>query len=256
MLLYHCSFSQLTNPEKGAIILYNYRLRGKDGCDMAGRKRQDFIIVNRRTKKALQATGLDNGLVVEQAALNGSDAQVWSEIKTEGGSKLMNKGCAKLLDVVAEGVESGTRVQTWEDVDGASQVWQLVTVTSTYKKLVNVRSGKVLDIADLSEEDGAPAQIWDDVDGIGQQWKLVPAESAEKKPTEKKPTAKKTTAQKPAAKKAAEKKSPEKKTAEKAVAEVKAEPKTEPAPVKPEPTRTKPQGRKKKKASKKAAAKK
>lgn len=227
---------------------------------MAGRKRQDFMIVNRRTKKVLQATGLDNGLAVEQAAPTGSDAQVWSEIKTADGSKLMNKGCAKLLDVVAEGVENGTRVQTWEDVNGASQLWQMETVSSTYKKLVNVRSGKVLDIVDLSEEDGAPAQIWEDVDGIGQQWKLVSVETAEKKTAEKKSATKKSPAKKPA-----EKKPAEKKTAAKQVTETPAAEEKEPAPVKLfEITKAeeipavsnKPQGRKKKKASKKAAAKK
>ena len=56
---------------------------------------------------------------------------------------------------------------------GESQVWQIISVTPTYKKLLNVRSGKVLDIVDMSDENGAPAQLWEDVNGDGQQWKLA-----------------------------------------------------------------------------------
>ena len=99
---------------------------------------------------------------------------------------------------MANGTVNGTWAQTWEDVDGESQFWKLVTVRPSYRKLLHVMSGKVLDIADMSEEDGAPAQIWEDVNGENQQWKLV-AEEAEKTTvtkTVKKPAAKKTAAKK------------------------------------------------------------
>lgn len=140
---------------------------------MAGKKTAEFMIVNRRSGKALQATGLDNGLVVEQAEPAKTDAQTWSMVETQGGVKLFNKACGKVLDVMANGTVNGTWVQTWEDVDGESQLWQLVTVSPTYKKLVNVMADKALDIVDMSDEDGAPAQIWESVEGEGQQWKFV-----------------------------------------------------------------------------------
>ena len=152
---------------------------------MAAKKAEEFMIVNRRSKKALQATGLDNGLVVEQAAPTGSDAQLWSAVEANGTVKFVNKASGKVLDVMAEGTENGTWAQTWEDVGGESQVWQIISVTPTYKKLLNVRSGKVLDIVDMSDENGAPAQLWEDVNGDGQQWKLAAPEKTAPQSREK-----------------------------------------------------------------------
>ena len=120
---------------------------------MAVKKTGEFMIVNRRSKKALQATGLDNGLPVEQAAAAGTDAQLWTAVETVGGVKLFNKATGKVLDVMQGGTENGTWAQTWEDVDGESQLWTIENVTATYKKLIHVKSGKALDIVDMSEED-------------------------------------------------------------------------------------------------------
>ena len=155
------------------------------------------MIVNRRSKKALQVTGLTDGLVVEQHTPTGESSQVWTKVKSGTCVKFINKATGKVLDVMNEGTVNGTWAQTWRDVDGASQQWKIVDVTMTYKKLLNVRANKVLDVVDMSSEDGAPAQIWEDVDGVGQQWKLVQVNKPEKR-EEKKP------AKKPAKKAAAE----------------------------------------------------
>ena len=167
---------------------------------MAGKKTAEFMIVNRRSGKALQATGLDNGLVVEQAEPAKTDAQTWTSLETEGGVKFFNKACGKVLDVMQGGTADGTWAQTWEDVGGESQLWQLVNVSSTYKKIVNVHSGKALDIVDMSSEDGAPAQIWESVEGEGQQWKFVSTAPKAATKTVRKPAAKKAAQEKPAAK--------------------------------------------------------
>lgn len=146
-------------------------------------KKEDMLIINRRTGKALQCTETENGSVAGQAQVNGSDAQLWSPVGSGRTFKLRNKLSGKVLDVVGGGTQAGSWAQVWDDVaDGHSQVWQWVKVTATYRKLMNVQSGKVLDIVDMRDDDGAPAQIWDDVDGAGQQWKLV--ESAKTEPKE------------------------------------------------------------------------
>lgn len=160
-------------------------------------KQEEMMIVNRRTGKALQSTGPDDGQLVEQAAPNGSDAQLWTAVKEGKAVKLVNKASGKVLDVMHGGTEAGTWTQIWEDVGGDSQLWQWVKVTATYKKLMNVQSGKVLDIVDMREDDGAPTQIWDDVEGEGQQWKLVA-------PTDGKVSVRKGAAKKAEAKKDAE----------------------------------------------------
>lgn len=187
----------------------NLRPKGRV-CSMAAKEKLEaMMIMNRRTGKVLQSTGLDNGQVVEQAAPTGADAQLWTQVKSGEGVKLFNKASGKVLDVMHGGTEAGSWAQTWEDVDGGSQLWQFVKVTATYKKLLNVQSAKVLDIVDMREDDGAPAQLWDDVDGAGQQWKLVspdaksapenaPAESVEK-PAVKKPAPRKRSTAKAAA---------------------------------------------------------
>lgn len=169
----------------------------------AKEKREEIIIVNRRTGKALQSTGQDNGQIVEQAEPNGSDAQVWIQVKAPGRAvKLVNKQNGKVLDVTHGSTEAGSWAQTWDDVDGGSQVWKWVKVTAEYKKLMNVQSGKVLDIVEMREDDGAPAQIWDDVEGIGQQWRTVPVSAEPEKepaPAKEETPARKKPARKPKA---------------------------------------------------------
>lgn len=144
-------------------------------------KLTEVLIVNRRTGKALQCTGLDNGMAVVQSTPTGEDAQIWDPVRVDDGVKLINKASGKALDLVDGGTEDGTWAHTWEDVGCGSQVWKLAKITATYRKIVNVQAGKVLDIVDMREDDGAPIQIWGDVDGSGQQWKLVtPADFAAK----------------------------------------------------------------------------
>ena len=206
---------------------------------MASKK--EVMIVNRRSKKALQATGLDNGQVVEQAAATGADNQLWTIVEAEGGVKLFNKANGKVLDVMQGGTADGTWAQTWEDVGGESQLWTVENVTPTYKKLIHVLSGKALDIVDMSDEDGAPAQIWESVDGEGQQWKLVSSAPKAAAKTGKKPAAKKAPAakeEKPAPVKeekaapAEAEKAPAKKPAAKKAPAPKAEQPAEKAPAK------------------------
>lgn len=169
---------------------------------MAARKMAEFMIVNRRSGKALQASGGENGAVVEQAAPTGSSAQLWTTVEAGDSVKLVNQETGKVLDVMTGGTENGTWAQIWEDVNGESQLWRVVKVTATYQKILNVQAGKVLDVMDMSEEDGAPAQIWEDVNGEGQQWKLVSpaAKTAKKAPAKK--TAKTEAVKKAPAKKA------------------------------------------------------
>lgn len=220
---------------------------------MAAKKLTEFMIVNRRSGKALQASGTENGVVVELADQDKNPLQVWTAVECGEGVKLLNKASGKALDVMANGTSNGTWIQVWEDVDGESQQWKLVTMSPTYKKLLHIMSGKVLDVVDMGVENGTPAQIWEDVEGENQQWKLVS--------TEDKPAAKKTGCRKCASKteekkeekaapavKAEEKKEEkaapavkaEEKKEEKAAPVVKAEEKTAAPEVKAEPAAAKP----------------
>ena len=91
---------------------------------MAGKKTAEFMIVNRRSGKALQATGLDNGLVVEQREPVKADAQIWTSVEAEGGIKLFNKACGKVLDVMANGTVNGTSRPAAPPVPGRHSVWR------------------------------------------------------------------------------------------------------------------------------------
>lgn len=191
---------------------------------MPAKKTSEYLIVNRRSGKALQATGTENGQVVEQAEITRDDLQVWCMVGSGDGVKIVNKASGKVLDVMAGGTANGTWAQVWEDASGESQLWKTEAVTSTYKKLVHMMSGKVLDIVDLSDESGTPAQLWEDVSGENQQWKFVsaeekPAAKTVRKTAAKKPTApakEKAPAQEAASEKVAAKKPAAKRTAKKA----------------------------------------
>lgn len=202
---------------------------------MAVKKENEILIVNRRSGKALQATGLDNGLAVKQADINKSDAQIWIMQKTDRGVKFLNKAAAKVLDVMSGGTENGSWAQTWEDVEGDTQFW---AVSGTaYKKIINRASGKALDIMDMSDDEGAPAQIWEDVGGENQQWKFVPFEvkTTVTKTAEKKNPAKKTASRTVKAERAAAPEAKAPKTALRKTA-AKKKPVEPKAPVKAETT--------------------
>lgn len=197
---------------------------------MAAKKDDEFLIVNRRTGKALQATGLENGRPVCQAEITRSDAQVWYSTEATGGIKLTNKAASKVLDVMYGGNEDGTWAQTWEDVGGESQAWKLTG--RAYKVISHVASGKVLDIENMSDEEGAHAQLWEDIGGENQQWKLVPLKEETVKVTKSAPktAAKKTAAKKqtPAKKSAAVKTAGKQVITEKKTKTAKSAPKTAP----------------------------
>ena len=174
---------------------------------MPAKKIYDALIINRRSGKALQAKGAENGNLVEQSEINKDDSQIWTIINNSKGTKFVNKYSGKVLDVMYAGEDNGTRLQIWDDVDSVTPLWKMRG--RTYKKILNAVSGRAADIADLSDESGACVQLWDDVDGENQQWKIVPLIADEPvKPTPK------ALVKKPAAKKAATKK-PVKKPAKK-----------------------------------------
>ena len=157
-----------------------------------------FMIVNRRSGKALQITGLENGLVVEQNEINYNSAQLWTAVSAGAGHKLVNEANGLVLDLMHNGTENGTWVHTWEDVDGESQLWLIETASRGYRKITNLMANKVLDVYEISEFDGAAAQIWEDMGGENQEWKIVEYPGVTKEPEKKAdaPKAAKTTAKK------------------------------------------------------------
>lgn len=146
-----------------------------------------FLLINRKSGKALQAKGVENGLTVEQSQVNYCEAQLWSKSTASKNSfKIVNKATNKVLDVMYNGTENGTWTQTWEDVNGASQEWSFEKASRGFRKILNKSSGKILDIHEISTYNGAVAQLWEDVNGENQEWKVVEY-----------PAVKKTTARKP-----------------------------------------------------------
>lgn len=186
-------------------------------------KDSTFLMVNRRSGKALQATGLENGLVVEQSDITYADSQLWFVKETPAGTVILNKAAAKVLDVINGGTENGTWAQLWEDAAGESQVWKIAMASRGYKKITHLMSGKVLDIQDLSDENGAPAQLWEDVGGANQEWKLMEYPKTKKTTVEKKAKKDSTAKTSGGRKKTAKKKVPRKKAAKAEPAKLKDE---------------------------------
>lgn len=140
-----------------------------------------FLLINRKSGKALQSKGLENGLTVEQSQINYSDSQLWSKSTISKNSfKIINKATDKVLDVMYSGTENGTWTQTWEDVNGPSQAWSFEKASRGFRKILNLSSGKILDIHEISAYNGAVAQLWEDVNGENQEWKVVEYPTAKK----------------------------------------------------------------------------
>ncbi len=149
-----------------------------------------FLLINRKSGKALQATDESNGASVVQHEINNTDAQLWSQTTVKGkGVKLINKAYGKALDIMCCSTENGSLAQIWDDVDGDSQIWKLETASRGFRKLLNTNSAKVLDIKDLSDDCGAFAQLWEDLGGENQEWKLCDYPEKVKPATAKKTTA-------------------------------------------------------------------
>ncbi|MFI3205909.1 MAG: RICIN domain-containing protein [Clostridia bacterium] len=150
---------------------------------------KSYIITNKRNGKAI--TAKEDGSVVQETT-NYSDSQLWSPEKLTGKVKVVNKATGKNLDLMYGGTESGTTLNTWDDVESDSQLWQFKTASKGYKKIFNASAEKPIDVVMLSDEDGAFVQIWDVIGGDNQEWKLE--EYPAKKPAVKR--AKKTAVKK------------------------------------------------------------
>ena len=145
---------------------------------MADKAEKKYILTNRRSGKVLTAT--ENGVV--QLTANGSDAQVWRAVPTEGTAvMLINKENGMAMQVMGE-TENGAVVTLGET---AEQEWKLTTTTKGFRKLVHVASGKVVDIKDISDCDNAPAQIWEFVKGENQEWAAEEVEKEKKAPAKR-----------------------------------------------------------------------
>ena len=94
-------------------------------------KKNVYTIVLHNTKKVLGAAdpSAENGCPVLLQDADNSVSQQWELISSETGCKLAHKASGRLLDVMQAGTENGSRLQLWEDVNGDSQLWDLVPVS-------------------------------------------------------------------------------------------------------------------------------
>lgn len=144
---------------------------------MAVKTEKKYVLTNRRSGKVL--TAVDTNAV--QLEANGSDAQIWRAVPTEGTAvKLINKETGLAL-TVSEEAENGVLITLGEE----EQEWKLTTTTKGFRKLVHVTSGKVVDIKEISDSDYAPAQLWDFVKGENQDWVAEEVEKEKKAPAKR-----------------------------------------------------------------------
>lgn len=144
---------------------------------MAVKTEKKYVLTNRRSGKVL--TAVDTNAI--QLEANGSDAQIWRAVPTEGTAvKLINKETGLAL-TVSEEAENGVLITLGEE----EQEWKLTTTTKGFRKLVHVASGKVVDIKEISDSDYAPAQLWDFVKGENQDWVAEEVEKEKKAPAKR-----------------------------------------------------------------------
>ncbi|WP_099205596.1 RICIN domain-containing protein [Scatolibacter rhodanostii] len=144
---------------------------------MAAKVMKEFLMINKRSGKALQVDSVENGSLVLQEEPQNNKNQIWILKKDENGTRIIHKASGKALDLILGVTESGTNLHIWEESDVPTQLWRITGGVS--RKVANLAASKVLDIADISDTSGAYAQIWEDVGGENQRWRFLSSEEFE-----------------------------------------------------------------------------
>lgn len=131
-----------------------------------------YYIINSYSQKALDiaAGSLANGVVIQQYAKNGTDAQKFRFIDAGGGYVYIQSKLGTVLDRAAGGTADGTKIQTYALNQTAAQKWKFeapkapntVAVQDGVRYFVssNVNMSLVLDVMGGSTANGGNIQLW------------------------------------------------------------------------------------------------
>ena len=90
------------------------------------KEKQVYQILSKQNRFAIavEKASTENGALIKLAADTGDASQQWEVQFVEGAwFKLVNKNSGKLLDMVSSGVENGTWLHQWEEVNSPDQLW-------------------------------------------------------------------------------------------------------------------------------------
>lgn len=97
--------------------------------------------------------------------------QHWSfEDRGNGYLSIINRGTHQVLDVNMAGVENGTAVHLWQDVNAANQLWVLEPAGKDTYRIRAKHSGRYLDICGQSLSADARLNIWEPTTSDTQLW--------------------------------------------------------------------------------------
>lgn len=138
-----------------------------------------YSIVNVNSMKALDvpAASGSQGVVLQQYSANGTIAQAWSILPTEGGYKVLSAVSGLAADVPAASASAGVAVQTWEDNGTKAQAWSLEPTTLSLDGVYQLSSASntsfVLDVYAASTAENGRVQVWSKNGTLAQKWQLV-----------------------------------------------------------------------------------
>lgn len=97
--------------------------------------------------------------------------QHWSfEDRGNGCVSIINRGTHQVLDVDMAGVDNGTAVHMWQDINAANQLWILEPAGKDTYRIKAKHSKRYLDICGQSLASGAHLNIWEGTSSDTQLW--------------------------------------------------------------------------------------
>lgn len=126
-----------------------------------------YMIISKFSGKVLDAVDQNVRLFF---AFNTPTQQWCFEHRGNGYFSIVNRSTHEVLDVHMAGVDNGTLVHTWTNVNADNQLWQLEPLGNDFFRIRSKSSGRYLDIVNGSPLTQAGLHIWDACKNDTQLW--------------------------------------------------------------------------------------
>lgn len=126
-----------------------------------------YMIISKFSGKVLDAVDQNVRLFF---AFNTPTQQWCFEHRGNGYFSIVNRSTHEVLDVHMAGVDNGTLVHTWTNVNADNQLWQLEPLGNDFFRIRSKSSGRYLDIVNGSPLTQAELHIWDACKNDTQLW--------------------------------------------------------------------------------------
>lgn len=130
--------------------------------------------VDRRFALDVKGAGTGNGVNVQAYRVNGTKAQLWKIIWTDGFYRIINTGSGRALDVAGGKTASRTNVQQWRQNGTKAQLWRIEkNPDGTYTIISALHKARALDLSAARAANGQNIQIYAANGTKAQKWVIT-----------------------------------------------------------------------------------